>query len=312
MSICLPQSSPPQAKSSCSPLSNFFFFAAIAKCNCKVRLSTEFTIQRVGCCNWLYVHVAMDMHNKSLASSPTFLTCRKKTWLLSHCERLATVSQNAELLNSFYSGPEGPCLLPISILIWKFPTFIFKFEHFWFLIMIWIISHFFWCFPLRIWTFLSLTRISIVMEAYTQQSDTNNSLEKVSCSHDEAFKYLSTWKTNTATGPDGISGQMIRGTAEAITPAITDIMNQSLKEMKVRNDWKISNVTPIPKDGDPSLATNYRPISLLPIISKIMEKIIHHNSCTPTTCSPAASLGYVHVHPPRMPSSLSRMHGINS
>lgn len=38
--------------------------------------------------------------------------------------------------------------------------------------------------------------------------------KKMSYSHDEVFKYLSTWKTNTVTGPDGISSQMIHGTVE--------------------------------------------------------------------------------------------------
>ena len=86
---------------------------------------------------------------------------------------------------------------------------------------------------------------------------------------------LATYKINTATGPDGVSSQMIRGTVDSITPTITAIFNQSLKEMKVPDDWKIANVTPVFKAGDPSLATNYRPISLLSLISKVLERIVH-------------------------------------
>jgi hypothetical protein len=41
------------------------------------------------------------------------------------------------------------------------------------------------------------------------------------------------------------------------------------------NCWKVSNVSPIPKDGDPHDPANYRPISLLPIISKVFERHIH-------------------------------------
>lgn len=39
--------------------------------------------------------------------------------------------------------------------------------------------------------------------------------------------------------------------------------------------WKTANVTPILKSGDPSVATNYRPISLLSLVSKVLERIIH-------------------------------------
>ena len=41
--------------------------------------------------------------------------------------------------------------------------------------------------------------------------------------------------------------------------------------------WKIANVTPIFKKGDKQLIKNYRPISLLPICGKILEKIIFNN-----------------------------------
>ena len=41
--------------------------------------------------------------------------------------------------------------------------------------------------------------------------------------------------------------------------------------------WKSANVTPIFKKGDKQLITNYRPISLLPICGKILEKMIFNN-----------------------------------
>ena len=44
--------------------------------------------------------------------------------------------------------------------------------------------------------------------------------------------------------------------------------------------WKLANVTPIFKKGDKQLIKNYRPISLLPICGKILEKIIFNNLYT--------------------------------
>ena len=89
------------------------------------------------------------------------------------------------------------------------------------------------------------------------------------CSH-------SAFKSHTASGSDGVSCHMLRATARAITPAITSIFNKSLEQSKLPNDWKTSNVTPILKHGDPSSVLNYRPISLLPLLSKLLERIVHN------------------------------------
>ena len=64
------------------------------------------------------------------------------------------------------------------------------------------------------------------------------SLSSVTCTQQEVYNLLATNKTNTATGPDSISSQMICATADAITPTITAIFNQSLKEIKVPDDWR--------------------------------------------------------------------------
>ena len=69
---------------------------------------------------------------------------------------------------------------------------------------------------------------------------------------------------------------MLRQTAQSISPAITALFSLSLQTSTVPDEWKLSNVTPIFKTGDPSSISNYRPISLLSLISKVLEKIIHN------------------------------------
>ena len=69
---------------------------------------------------------------------------------------------------------------------------------------------------------------------------------------------------------------MIKGTASSISPVITRIFNQSLSLGRPPLEWKVSNITPIFKSGDPSLVSNYRPISLLSILSKCLERFIHN------------------------------------
>ena len=69
---------------------------------------------------------------------------------------------------------------------------------------------------------------------------------------------------------------MLQGTASAIASSLTDLFNRSLSLGQVPVDWKLSNITPVPKGGDLKLVSNYRPISLLSLPSKILERIVYN------------------------------------
>ena len=96
-----------------------------------------------------------------------------------------------------------------------------------------------------------------------------------------------------ASGPDEISVRMIRGTAPSIAPILAQIFNTSIKTGKIHSVWKASYIVPIPKGTNSttdSSAPAYRPISLLSVVSKILEKIIHNRvlaslqeACPPQT-----------------------------
>ena len=71
---------------------------------------------------------------------------------------------------------------------------------------------------------------------------------------------------------------MLCHTAHVITPTLTKLFNSSLSLGVVPTDWKISNVTPVFKGKvDPQCVLNYRPISLLSLPSKILERVIHNS-----------------------------------
>ena len=108
-----------------------------------------------------------------------------------------------------------------------------------------------------------------------QASRSGTPLSNISCSQEEVLDLLYTYKLKTAAGPDGVSSRMLQETARSISSSLTELFNLSLKKAKVPDQWKISNMTPIFKSGGPSSALNYHPISLLPLISKILERIIH-------------------------------------
>ena len=75
-------------------------------------------------------------------------------------------------------------------------------------------------------------------------------------------------------GPDGIPYWVFRDFCELLAPAITIIYNGSLRSGKVPLCFKEAYVTPVPKCAKPVEISNYRPISLLPILSKCLERIV--------------------------------------
>ena len=88
-------------------------------------------------------------------------------------------------------------------------------------------------------------------------------------------KQISSMSVRKASGPDGISVQMIKIESPYITKSLTHIFNLSIRCEQYPKEWKHALVTPIHKGGDKCNATNYRPISILPIISKILERWVH-------------------------------------
>ena len=80
-----------------------------------------------------------------------------------------------------------------------------------------------------------------------------------------------------ANGPDVISAQMLKGTAHSIASSLTKLFNISIRQGRFPECWKTSSVVPIPKSANPSEATNYRPISLLSVVSKMLERHFHQH-----------------------------------
>lgn len=92
-------------------------------------------------------------------------------------------------------------------------------------------------------------------------------------SHDIVLVITHLHSTNSCDS-DGIPLRFLRDSLFAIIPYLTCIRNTSIVTRRFRESWKYSVVVPILKSGDVNTASNYRPISLLSIISTILEKIV--------------------------------------
>ncbi|KAM3962176.1 RNA-directed DNA polymerase from mobile element jockey [Aphomia sociella] len=81
--------------------------------------------------------------------------------------------------------------------------------------------------------------------------------------------------SSDAVGADSISRKMILPILDIILPVITSILNFSISSGMFPTSWKDAFIIPIPKKNNPSSFFDYRPISILPLLSKVLERLIH-------------------------------------
>lgn len=89
-------------------------------------------------------------------------------------------------------------------------------------------------------------------------------------------KELKSLKRSKATGFDDLPPNLIKDSAEMISKPMAFIVNFSLKTGVMPTEWKIALIKPLHKSGEGANPDNYRPISILPVLSKIMEKAVHN------------------------------------
>lgn len=122
-----------------------------------------------------------------------------------------------------------------------------------------------------------------------QQCAENGSL--ISNLHIDKSKILSELKRldpSKGAGPDGLPAAFFKATADNICEPIYILFNRCLHEGVFPVVWKRANITPVHKSGSKHDVEQYRPISILPALSKLFERLVHneiypllHNSIIP-------------------------------
>lgn len=98
-------------------------------------------------------------------------------------------------------------------------------------------------------------------------------------------------KNSKARDVFGMDIMFLKAHKQSLIAPITSIVNWSINEGVFRNSWKSAVITPILKSGDSTITSNYRPISILPVVSKVAEKwvaeqLIKHLNNSPYTFHP--------------------------
>ena len=92
----------------------------------------------------------------------------------------------------------------------------------------------------------------------------------------EVQRYLKQLKRNKSVGLDSLPSGFLKDIARVIAKPLCHIINLSLQSGIVPKDFKEAKVIPIHKSGNSCNIDNYRPISVLPVISKILEKCVNN------------------------------------
>ena len=101
-----------------------------------------------------------------------------------------------------------------------------------------------------------------------------STITDISISESDVYNAFSL-NTTKSMGIDRIGPKLLKHCALALYKPIHHLFVLSITHHYVPKDWRLHLITPIHKSGDKSSVKNYRPISLLCIISKVLEKIIY-------------------------------------
>ena len=91
----------------------------------------------------------------------------------------------------------------------------------------------------------------------------------------QVFKYLIRLNSNKATGLDGIPSKFVKDAAPIIAYPLRHIINLSLIQGSVPDSLKSARVIPLFKKNDKNEVGNYRPVSIVNVISKNLERVVY-------------------------------------
>lgn len=104
--------------------------------------------------------------------------------------------------------------------------------------------------------------------------ETCHTVTSVPVSQEQVERLLKEVDVSKATGPDDISPRVLKQCARELSSPLSTVFESCLRENKWPTIWKKARVVPIYKKNSRSEPSNYRPISLLSVVGKVLEQVV--------------------------------------
>ena len=91
---------------------------------------------------------------------------------------------------------------------------------------------------------------------------------------DEVLEIVKNLRNSKAAGLDDFDTRTLKLIIHDILPALTHVINLSVDTLTFPKSWKLAKIIPLLKKGDPLNPQNYRPVALLSVLSKVLERVV--------------------------------------
>ena len=92
--------------------------------------------------------------------------------------------------------------------------------------------------------------------------------------YEKVLKQLKALRNDTSTGPDGIPVRYIKLVLDSLSSPLTHIISAFIESNNFPSSWKCARIVPIDKVPTPVEKSDFRPIAILPALSKIFERLV--------------------------------------
>ena len=122
------------------------------------------------------------------------------------------------------------------------------------------------------------TRSTFQLPSFSELKMPTSSLSDINFSELDVFRVLRSLDVSKAMGCDGISPKILKHCALALYQPFHHLFSLSISQSYLPIEWRTHLIKPIFKSGDKNSVRNYRPISLLSVVSKVLEKLVYNST----------------------------------
>ena len=105
-------------------------------------------------------------------------------------------------------------------------------------------------------------------------SEVDQEFEFQPVTYDQVLKEIKCLRSDCSAGYDNLPVSLIKPIADHLASPLTHIINSGIAENTFHQQWKIGKVTPIPKTEQSTTPDQFRPVTVLPILSKLFERLM--------------------------------------